>query len=285
MRLFSERESLVPRQEIADDAPEWLRNAFYNQALEPLLHLDRSSNPFESATDASESPIGVKSLIEKISIISRISTPKNYRMVSFPALETQLSELPWFHFYNSIELIGELLLRLDQENRYFPSQYFQRFRENTNKLFKEGAVGWRLGESGELKRQLPVEITELESSVASTNAGNPIANHIGKARGFINKHPCDAANCIKESVSALESFARMAEPQAKTLGEAIKIWRNSSKFPPQLLVSIEKLYAFASSEAGVRHGAATKERVSRADAEFVYVVAVALIRYLESTCN
>jgi hypothetical protein len=289
MPLFSEREGLTTRQVIVDDAPQWLRDGFFSQVLRPFLHLDQSSNPFASSTDAIGSPIGVKLLIEKISIIARISPPTNYRsdVLSFTALQEMLSVLPWFHFYNSIELVGQLLRSEDNRDPYhgYPTRHFQKFRENANRFLEEAAVGWQLPESGKLHRILPADITGLESSVVSSNTGSPIASHFMKARGFINQHPCDAANAIKESISAVESLARILVPSATTLGTAINSLRNGSSHPQLLLTAIDKLYAFACDEPAVRHGSTTEERVVRKDAEFVYITSLAIIRYLEETGN
>jgi hypothetical protein len=285
MSFFSEREGITSRQAITDDAPVWLRKGFFNQVLKDFLHLDRSNNPFADATDAIESPIGVKSLIEKISVRTKTLTPANYKIdaVSLLALEDQLSVIPWFHFYNSVELVAELLLGLDNrsDNRAYGIGYFRKFRKGTNDLFDEGDVGWQLDESGKLQRNLPVEVTHLEHSIVSASGNSPAAAHILKARKFINEHPCDAGNAIKESVSAVESFARTLDPRASTLGDVIPRLKSNNSYPALLLSVIEKLYGFASAEPGVRHGSPEEERVLRSDAEFVYVTSLAIIRYLK----
>jgi hypothetical protein len=287
MPLFSEREGLTTRQVIVDDAPQWLRDGFFSQVLRPFLHLDQSSNPFASSTDAIGSPIGVKSLTEKISTIARISTPPNYRsdVLSFSALQEMLSVLPWFHFYNSIELVGQLLRSEDNKDPYhsYPTRHFQKFRVDANKFLEEAAVGWQLHESGKLQRILPVDVTGLESSVVSANTDSPIASHITKARGFINQHPCDSANAIKECVCAVESFAKTLAPKAATLGDAVKQLSKQKAYPPLMLTLIDKLYAFTNAEPGVRHGSPQEERVIRADAEFSYATSLAIIRYLRDS--
>jgi hypothetical protein len=282
MQLFSEREGLTTQQVIVDDAPQWLRDGFFSQVLSPFLHLDQSSNPFASPTDAIVSPIGVKSLTEKISTIAKISTPPNYHsdVLSFPALQKLLSELPWFHFYNSIELVSQLLRSEDGKDPYhsYPTRHFQKFHVDANRFLEEGAVGWRLSERGLLERTMPAEVTEMEQ-FALVNS-DPVAIHISKARGYLNKKPCDSANAIKESVCAVESLARTIDSKAATLGDAVKQLRKQKTYPPLMLSLIQKLWDFSNSEPGVRHGNPQAPRVIRADAEFSYVTSLAIIRYL-----
>jgi hypothetical protein len=283
MPLFSEREGLTLRQETTDDAPQWLRSGFFSQVLEPVLHLDRSSDPFASPTDLIGSPIGVKFLIERISLVTRTDTPANYRndAMSISALKSQLFAVPWFHFYNSVELVSQLLRGHDDSdgNRSYGVRYFPKFRDETNKFFREAAVGWQLNGVGKLQRTLPAEVSGLEASIISANARDPVALNVAKARGFINQHPCDAANAIKESISAVESAARAIAPGSATVGDAINKLRKQGTYPSLMLSVIEKLYGFANAEPGVRHGSPQEERVVRADAEFVYVTSLAIIGY------
>lgn len=287
MPLFSEREGLTSRQVIVDDAPQWLRNGFFSQVLSPFLHLDRSSNPFASPTDSIGHPIGVKSLTEKISFIAETSPPNNYLsdVLSFPSLQKQLSELPWFHFYNSIERVGQLLRDEDNKDPYhsYPTRHFQKFRVDANKFLEEAAVGWRLNDRGILERTLPAEVSEMEQAVLAN--ADPVAIHISKARGYLNKKPCDSANAIKESVCAVESLARTIDSKAETLGDALKHLRKQNAYSPLMLSLIEKLWAFSNDEPGVRHGNPQVPRVIRADAEFSYATSLAIIRYLRDSRN
>ena len=151
---------------------------------------------------------------------------------------------------------------------------------NVNGCFKAANVTWKFSGNMELERVRPVDLIKLESQVLKT-ALSPVAINIKKARGFLDKRPTDAANAIKESIAAIESYGRYLVPSASTLGEATRELRKQGRFPPLLLASIDKLYGFANSEAGVRHGSTADETVRRIDAEFVYATALAVIRYLQ----
>jgi len=285
MASFSDREGFTTMQHLTDDAPLWLRNGFYNGVLQSFLYLDRSSNPFASPTDSIGSPIGAKFFIEKLSFRTKTDLPANYSNdgMSLQMLRSQLNALPWFHFYNAVELVGELLIAYDSDeiNRSYGVRYFPQYRESTNKLLQEAIVGWQMDSSGKLRRTLPMEVNTLEQSISSMGLGTPVMVHVGKARAFINQHPCDSANAIKESVSALESLACILAPGTNTLSKATAKLRKTSTHPQLLLSAIDKLYEFASDEPAVRHGGVEEERVSRKHAEFVYVTSLAMIRYLQ----
>jgi hypothetical protein len=130
----------------------------------------------------------------------------------------------------------------------------------------------------------PAEFVQLEEEVKK-DTDHPFVTHLDKAKGFLNQRPADAANAIKESVSAIESYARGISPKSSTLGDAIKTMKKGADAPPFLLNAIEKLYAFACDEPGVRHGSPKAENVTRADAEFTYFISMAIIQYLKSKEN
>jgi len=289
MALFSERQQLDSQTEIVDDAPEWLRGVFFNQILVGFLHLDRKSSVDSFWDGASEmmerlqSPIGAKWLIEKVSVLTKTTPPLNYVIdaVCHDALQRQLLTMKWFHFYDVIEIVGNALRISDGKADDGFKRSFQRYKEKTNEWLIDGSIGWRLGGRGLLERTMPAEVSEMEQAMVSN--ADPVAAYISKARGFLNQHPCDSANAIKDSVSAVESVAKSLAPGASTLGDAVNHIRKKNIYPPLLLTVIDKLYAFANAEPAVRHGSPQEERVIRADAEFSYATSLAIIRYLRDS--
>jgi hypothetical protein len=289
MALFSERQQLASPTEIVDEAPEWLRMVFFNQVLKGFLHLDRKSSSDFFSDGASEmmerlqSPIGVKWLIERLAVLTKISPSSNYIYdeICQDALQSQLLTMKWFHFYDVLEIAGNALRTNDGKADYGHNRSFQRFRDKTNACFIDGGIGWRLNDRGLLERTMPAEVTEMEQFVFANS--DPVAIHISNARGYLNKKPCDSANAIKESVCAVESLARTIDSKAATLGDAIDHLRKQTTYPPLMLSLVEKLWAFSNAEPGVRHGSPQEERVIRADAEFSYATSLAIIRYLRDS--
>jgi len=158
---------------------------------------------------------------------------------------------------------------------------FDAYRGNVNDLFTDHGVVWRLNTESRLEREMPEELAQaveaVEASLADTLEPAQIA--FKKARRFLTGRPLDPENAIKEIVSAVESVGCSLYPGTKTLGDVVKQMRKAG-FPPLMATVIDKFYAFASAEPGVRHGGTTTPRVELADADFCLHVGTALIRYL-----
>ena len=121
----------------------------------------------------------------------------------------------------------------------------------------------------------PVE--ELANTLADRFEAGRI--HLIKARRFLSERPLDPENSIKEVVSGLESVGRAIYPRTSTLGDVTKELRKSG-FPPPMAQLIEKFWAFASSEPGVRHGGVEPPEITLNDADFCLYVGTALMQYL-----
>ena len=281
---FSERLGLGNRKAVVDDAPAWLRTIVFNRVIKRYVSVDRRDDVFGGAFSdpysAAMSPIGIKKLVEVLAGMTQEAPPTYYTFdaMCLQALEEQIMGLPWYLFYELLELIGGALKHLDGEHGTANSQDFV---VSLNSILATGGVQWILSSKFVFERVRDSEFIALERELDTTQA-DPVKLHLEKARGFLNRRPCDAANCIKESVSSVESALRIADPAASTLGDAIKKLRKAGSAPQMLLASIEKLYAFANSEAGVRHGGTTSEKVSLADAEFVYTTCLAIIKYAQT---
>jgi hypothetical protein len=198
------------------------------------------------------------------------------------ALKRQINDVPWYIFFDLLQVIGETLRNADRSSAI---QLAPNFQQRVNSCFANSGVGWWFTSDFAFERLRPKEVSALEESLAPSKGGGAVAAHLRKARVLINKRPVDAANAIKESISAIESFARTRSPKSSTLGDAVRAMRKTSDVPPLLLNAIEKLYAFACAEPGVRHGSPINESVERADAELVYVTAMAFIEYLRAKEN
>lgn len=86
-----------------------------------------------------------------------------------------------------------------------------------------------------------------------------------------------------ESISAFESVGISLGVGGNTLGAVLKRMRNDSAWPIHqvLLAALEKLYAYASDEQGVRHAAEDdREHVGREEAQFMLSACAASCSYL-----
>lgn len=128
-----------------------------------------------------------------------------------------------------------------------------------------------------MPEELITPVDELTNALADRFEAARI--HLAKARRFLSERPLDPENAIKEVTSALESVGRTIYPKASTLGKVPKEMRKAG-FPPLMAELIERFWAFASAEPGVRHGGIDVPQADLDDADFCLYVGTALMKYL-----
>lgn len=104
--------------------------------------------------------------------------------------------------------------------------------------------------------------------------------HLSKALSFISQKPSpDFENTVKEAISAVEALVKQ-----KTGNESATLSRviNSEDFlmHASLKKAIDKLYGWASDEAGVRHGSPDKLTVSHGEAKFALVICSGIVNLI-----
>ena len=108
--------------------------------------------------------------------------------------------------------------------------------------------------------------------------------HIKKAVSFLaNREHKDYKNCIKESISAVETICQIIiGSNTATLNKAIQKLKNKGiKIHPVLETAFTKLYAYTSDEGGIRHAEGLfVSEVSFEEAKFMLVSCSAFVNYL-----
>lgn len=295
MNKFSERYGYVPpkpSEPVIEDAPRWVRSK-YVRLLWSFTYVDGDTRyPTEGH------PLGIKHLngiiLDHLRQEGSPDAWDSWGCQDF--LETLVSGVEWYHFYDIVELIGQELKQWQEklykglsrpgEEKMISDRInefgLNRYSGDINKLFNEENVGWRLDRNGFVVRESPKEMSDRIEKIEETLADEfePAREHYRKAVRFANARPSDPENSIKEIVSAVESIGRVLHPKANTLGDVVKEMRREQVWPQQLVSVIEKFYGYACSEPAVRHGAPTISRVLLDDAEFCLHVGAALIRYM-----
>jgi hypothetical protein len=164
MARFSEKYGFSsPNQEIIiESAPIWLRIAFYQDILDNYLNRQLYTM---SADDIDILDSG--KLINKISIIYHRDVDEKVDLLRL------IKEIPWFEFYDIIEIIGELIKdsidEWDRKNfeedyssalRSYDLDTYSRYIEQVNKFFRSNKVSWRLDENCTLHLALPQAVFE-----------------------------------------------------------------------------------------------------------------------------
>ena len=152
-----------------------------------------------------------------------------------------------------------------------------------NELFEREYVGYRFV-AGEI---VPItdetEMQEIEKACQTPFEG--ARAQFQKALGFLSDrdHP-DYKNCIKESISAVESVCEtiVGSDNGATLGKAVKhLEEHGLKIHSSLREGISKLYGYACDQGGVRHGEGEVEStVTFEEAKLMMVTCSAIVNYL-----
>ena len=124
------------------------------------------------------------------------------------------------------------------------------------------------------------ELAEIDSAMNSKHPSP--RDHIRNALSlFANRTTPDYPNSIKESISAVESLAKIvAGKEQATLGE---LTRELGELHPAFQQALGKLYGYTSDAQGIRHGAfKNPAQIRQEDARFMLVVCSAFVNYIEA---
>lgn len=279
---FSDRMGLCPEEEsreLVEEVPSYVRIALRDKVVALVTYIDRDSRYWQAR------PVGIKEFIEELSYLRRQDPPSDYEdsWRCAEILHGALEGLTWNEYYDALEWMAKKVLA---SSSVFPEGNicnFPSLRGEVNKILVRVNAAWTLDGSGEFVRRLDPESSAVESAALQDAEDlEPVKVHLKKARRYLDARPCDAANSIKESVSAVESRGKILYSGVATLGDVIAKLRRRTDVPQGISNVIEKYYAFANQEPGVRHGGVTAERVTSREADLCYCVALGLVRYLSA---
>ncbi len=128
------------------------------------------------------------------------------------------------------------------------------------------------------------EISALEEVLANKDKFSHAASHIATAISHLsNKQNPDYRNSIKESISAVESVAKIiCDDDQATLAQALLKLKNSSKLHGALSDGYTKLYAYTSDANGIRHALMNEPNLTIDDAKYFLIICTAFVNYLKT---
>ena len=153
-----------------------------------------------------------------------------------------------------------------------------------NTVLEQEFVGYRFVQGKIIAVTNKIEIDEIEQACAAPFKG--CQSHLEKAVTFLSdRDKKDYKNCIKESISAVESVCQIiTESDTATLGTALKkLKEHGLQIHPALESAFGKLYGYTSDEGGIRHCEGLfVSNVSFEEAKFMLVSCSAFVNYLIS---
>lgn len=144
-------------------------------------------------------------------------------------------------------------------------------------------AGYRLIDGRIVELTSKTEIETVEQAIADEKYRG-VSQHLQSALDLLsNRDKPDYRNSIKESISAVESMARIVTGNTKaTLGDALKVLEKSQTLHGALKEGFSKLYGFTNDEGGIRHAMLDEPNLTSADAIYFLVSCSAFTNYLKT---
>ena len=280
-RPFSEREGFVqpPAQQI-DSMSDELRNCLWNALYNFLNGFNVATKTWRELTFAQE--------IAKHFCLRLWVDFFNRPQGQFPdyglenSFESLFKGLKWYQVYDLIEFIMDEFHKLTK-NLYFRQHVLplaRFFCGACEQCLTKHNSAHRICGGKVVRITSKQEIAEIDSAM---NSEHPLpSDHIRKALSlFANRTTPDYPNSIKESISAVESLAKIVTGKKQaTLGE---LTRELGGLRPAFQKALGKLYGYTSDAPGVRHGAFDDSaQIRQEDARFMLVICSAFVNYIEA---
>jgi hypothetical protein len=271
---FSQRIGKQPIKQTLDKelvSPE-LRNTLWTLILEFIIDLrSNSKSPGESF-----SPISV--YFRELWIFffkwPIDNLPMSYGSVN-PASATSIVRnwfftSEWYQVYDFIE---------------FSSKYHDSFADVCNSFLKTEMSAYRFVDGHLVEVTADEEIAEIENAIKNTDKFVSVKTHLQTSIQLLSdKKTPDYRNSIKESISAVESLAKIITKNDKaTLGQALNEFEKNHNLPGSLKSAFSALYGYTSDQSGIRHGLLEKSiNIDLEEAKFMLIACSAFTNYLIS---
>ena len=171
----------------------------------------------------------------------------------------------WWNVYNFIEFL--LPLGADK------------FSARVSTFLEREKSGYRIIDGHLVPITDPIETSAIADATSSANFFSGAREHLHAAIDLFAKKPQpDYRNTIKESISAVESAARVISGNPKaTLGDALKAINDKMTLHPALREAMSRLYGYTSDEGGIRHALLEESNIDEAEAKFMIVACSAFV--------
>lgn len=192
----------------------------------------------------------------------------------------------WYNLYDFIEFNIDLV----QEKFFQHSINVEKIFQASNEILEREFAGYRFIEQKLSPITNPTEIKEIEESFSVTESFTSLKGcntHLKSALSKLSDrlNP-DYRNSIKESISALESIAKVISNNSKdSLGGALDKIKGKLKIHSALERGFKQIYGYTSDTDGIRHALTEETTCDFEDAKFMLVSCSAFINYLVIKAN
>ncbi|CUQ67016.1 AbiJ-NTD4 domain-containing protein [Candidatus Nitrospira inopinata] len=209
----------------------------------------------------------------------------------------------WFHYFKkpidsrpdqNDEILGEI------RRYFFACEWYEvydflefvvadfarskpRLAEYLNSILGRDLSGYRFISGTLVDITNEQEVQLLDEALADTRFVG-VSAHLKRSLELLaDRDNPDYRNSIKESISAVESMARIMTDNSKaTLADALKVLEKSGRLHPALKEGFLRLYGYTSDEQGIRHAMLDEPNLTSADAKFFLLSCTSFVNYLKS---
>lgn len=150
-----------------------------------------------------------------------------------------------------------------------------------NKILERERSGYRFVAGTLSPISNPIELEEIATAASGLGGAS---EHIRTAVALFSQRPeADYRNAVKESISAVESVAKIiAKNNSAGLTPALRIVSDKTGMHAALTSAFEKLYGYTSDDSGIRHAILDEPTVGPDEAKYMIVACSAFVNYLIS---
>ena len=266
MKRFSQRKGLKPVAEVIqiDSMNSELRNSLWNTLNVEIWLYDRTPNRrlIELFSDALWSDFFKK---------PTDSVPDN-AIVILAEIREHFFACEWFEVHDFLEFAVE----------YFKPDELQ-LAESLNLTLERELSGYRFVSGHLTDITNAQEIEMLETELADSRFAGVYA-HLQQALDlYAKRENPDYRNSIKESISAVESMARIVSGNPKaTLSDALKEIEKKGLLHKSLKGGFIKLYGYTNDADGIRHAIMDVPKLTQADARYFLLSCTSFVNYLKA---
>ncbi len=192
----------------------------------------------------------------------------------FSLLKDYYFACEWYKVYDFLEFLAPQADSITETNT-------EKFAQCCNRTLEEEHSAFRFVGPYIAPITNEIEVKEIEKALSTPY--DVVRVQIRSAVEKLSEKPKpDLRNCIKESISAVETAARLAANDPKgTLGKLLPILKEEINLHPAQVEGFKKLYGYTSDdESGIRHGMMDKDDLTVDDARYMLVICSAFANYL-----
>lgn len=184
----------------------------------------------------------------------------------------------WYEAYDLIEFIANI-----RSDSFDIDTY--KFKQFCNEILEREFSGYRFIDDKISPITNENEVAEIENALSQSGHFTSLRGvniHLKSAlEKLSDKKSPDYRNSIKESISAIESVAKVISDNARdSLGTALDKIKDKIKLHPALEKGFKQLYGYTSDSGGIRHALMEKDNCDFEDAKYMLVSSSAFINYL-----